>query len=273
MKKYPTVLSIAGSDPSGGAGIQADIKTCCAFGVYAMTAITAVTAQNTTGVDSYTAVAPEMLRAQLRCVCSDIMPDAVKIGMVPDADSAHAIADAIEQYQLKNIVLDPVLVATSGDRLSEGNAIDVLKERVFDHADIITPNLPEAEYLMHRYADAKLSRPRSCRLAEALGLKRVLLKGGHMEGNLLVDQFYDADKNLYGLVNLREFEHLKIDTPNTHGTGCSLSSAIACGLATGLDIEAACEQAITWLHGAIISGKDYKIGHGHGPVNFFSTKE
>lgn len=250
--KYTTVLSIAGSDPSGGAGIQADIKTCCAMGCYAMTAITAITAQNTTGVRDFVAVSPDMLRAQIEAVCDDIRPDAVKIGMVPSAETADVIADMIEKYSLERIVVDPVMVSTSGHSLSEGTAIAVLAKRVFPRATVITPNLPEAEALGST-DPAQLTNMYRCASA--------LVKSGHAADHTQMTDLLWSDGALH------KFPVEYIDTRNTHGTGCSLSSAIACQLAMGQNIADACQKAISWLGEAIRSGANYNLGHGHGPVN------
>ncbi|MCC8112916.1 MAG: hydroxymethylpyrimidine/phosphomethylpyrimidine kinase [Bacteroidales bacterium] len=278
MKKYTTVLSIAGSDSIGGAGVQADIKTCCALDVYAMTAITAVTAQNTRGVVDYRAVGKELLRQQLDAVCSDVRPDAVKIGMVPDADSAEVIAEAIEHYQLSNIVLDPVMVATSGDALSDSSAMTVLAKRVFPCVTLITPNLPEATALLSHRGQVSVGEETPFRetvdrffspfapkeltpsaIASLYGWIGVLVKGGHGDGQMLVDRLWWKGLDC-------EFRHPLVDTVNTHGTGCSLSSAIACFLAKGEDVPMAVEHAIDWLQHAITAGADYDLGHGHGPV-------
>lgn len=250
--EYIKVLSIAGSDPSGGAGIQADLKTCCAMGCYGMTAITAITAQNTLGVRDFVAVSPEMLRTQIEAVCDDIRPDAVKIGMVPSAEAADVIADMIEKYSLERVVVDPVMVSTSGHSLSEGSAIDTLSRRVFPLASVITPNLPEAKALGSTDPSA---------LASIYQCASVLVKGGHSTDH---DNMVDL---LWSDGVLHEFPVAYVDTPNTHGTGCTLSSAIACQLAMGKSVVEACAVAIDWLGKAIRSGANFKLGHGHGPVN------
>lgn len=264
MKHYNTVLTIAGSDSIGGAGIQADIKTCCSLRAYAMTAITAITAQNTQGVRSYKAVDPRMLSAQLKAVCTDVRPDAVKIGMVPDADCAHIIANAIEMYHLRNIVVDPVMVATSGDALSDGSAISVMAEHVFPQSSVITPNLIEARALLGEVAADVPSDSWAVWLAEKYHCPAVLVKGGHGQAHQLTDVLYCQGQEF-------KYSHAKIDTPNTHGTGCSLSSAIACGLANGRLLPDAVSQAIDWLQRALEQGKDYELGHGHGPLYFFNS--
>ncbi len=262
MKRYKTILTIAGSDSVGGAGIQADIKTSGSLRVFAMSAITAVTAQNTQGVFSYKSVGSQLLSSQIAAVCSDVRPDAIKIGMVPDAPCADAIADAIEQFQLTNVVLDPVMVATSGDALSDGSAISVLASRVFPLSTIITPNLIEAKALLGESSCVFPTEQWPMALAQKYGCAAVLVKGGHMEGDTLADILYSDG-------GYRRFCHKKIDTKNTHGTGCSLSSAIACGLAKGEGLTEAVEKGIAWLQQALVIGKDYEFGHGHGPVYFF----
>lgn len=262
---YTTVLSIAGSDSSGGAGIQADIKTCHALGVYAMTAITAVTAQNTCGVQAVEVIPPEMLKKQIEAVVTDIRPDAVKIGMVPTVESAGVICECIEHYGLTNVVLDPVMVATSGDRLSGSEVMSEFKRCLNYKAALLTPNLPEAEALSGiDFSVAKNPVELILPLAKALDCSAVLLKGGHTECDNLTDVLLADGK-------ISTFTHPRIDTPNTHGTGCSLSSAIAAYLAKGFSVTEACGMAIEWLSRAIEQGSHYSIGHGHGPVCHFTT--
>ncbi|MCM1005691.1 MAG: bifunctional hydroxymethylpyrimidine kinase/phosphomethylpyrimidine kinase [Prevotella sp.] len=275
MKHYDTVLSIAGSDSSGGAGIQADIKTCTALGVYAMTAITALTAQNTMGVSSFEASSEALLRAQLQAVIEDIRPDAVKTGMIPTAAHIHLIADFIRKYDLKNLVVDPVMVATSGDSLCNDDTKEAFLAYLMPHARIVTPNIPEAEAL----TDIKITDRSSMQIVALdllirTGCGAVLLKGGHgNEEDRHADLLMLGYKELTGETRHSHFaepiwlEHKHIDTPNTHGTGCTLSSAIASFLAKGLNAEQAVRKAVDWLSGAIASGADYSIGHGHGPVN------
>jgi hydroxymethylpyrimidine/phosphomethylpyrimidine kinase len=269
MKTYPTVLSIAGSDSIGGAGIQADVKTCCALGVYSMTAVTAVTAQSTRGVAGFEACSADMLRLQLCTVLDDVRPDAVKIGMVPCGESATVIADAIERYKLTNVVVDPIMLSTSGHSLSSESYIDVLCSRIIPLSTLITPNIPEAARLsgiearnadgMHRLAADMCRRYGTS----------VLLKGGHLEGtDVLTDVLATTDGEVV------EIHHPLINTQNTHGTGCSLSSAIAANLANGLSLSNAVIEADNWLHMAIEAGADYLFGHGHGPINhLFNIKE
>lgn len=261
---YNTVLSIAGSDSSGGAGIQADIKTCQALGVYAMTAITAVTSQNTCGVSAVLPVPASHIKSQIDAVVSDIQPDAVKIGMVPTVECAEVIADCIERYNLSRVVLDPVMVATSGDALSASEVMEVFRHRLFDRVVLLTPNIPEASVLsgVDISADTDFESVIPS-LSASIGCKSLLLKGGHSVGETLTDVLYTQG-------NIYSFSHPKIITPNTHGTGCTLSSAIASYLAKGHDLPTACANAIEWLSEAISRGSRYVIGHGHGPVCHFT---
>lgn len=254
MKK---VLTIAGSDSSGGAGIQADIKTIAAHGLYAMSAITALTAQNTTGVYGIMDVTPAFVGQQLDCVLTDIFPDAVKIGMVSRGDIIAVIGDKLEQYGAGNIVVDPVMVSTSGHRLLSGEAGTALKERLLPLAAVITPNIPEAEVLcgfpIH-------DRDDMVRAAEKIGAAypgAVLIKGGH--------RVNDATDLLYAGGSLRWFPGRRVDNPNTHGTGCTLSSAIACNLAMGCSLEDSIQNAKDYLTGAL--GAMLDLGQGPGPLN------
>ncbi len=252
-----TALTIAGSDSSGGAGIQADIKTMTANGVFAMSAITALTAQNTTGVTGIMEVSPEFLKEQMDCIFTDIRPDAVKIGMVSSADLIRAIAEKLKEYNAENIVVDPVMVATSGAKLISDDAIDTLKEVLLPMADILTPNVPESEVLsgmevkteddMVKAAE-KISKDYHC---------AVLLKGGH--------QLNDANDLLYRNGSHKWFKGRRIDNPNTHGTGCTLSSAIASNLAKGFGMEESVERAKSYISGAL--GAMLDLGKGSGPMN------
>ncbi len=252
-----TVLSIAGSDPSGGAGIQADIKTIMAHGAYAMTAITALTAQNTTGVADVMDVPPEFLKKQLDCVFQDISPDAVKVGMVSSAGLISEIATALKSYNAKNVVVDPVMVSTSGGRLLHKDAVDALKALLLPHSTLITPNIPEASVLWGATVENKADMERAARaLSETYGCA-VLLKGGH--------SIADADDVLCGPNGLQWFCGERIDNPNTHGTGCTLSSAIACNLANGLPLPASIERAKRYLTNALGAGLD--LGRGSGPLD------
>ena len=252
-----TALTIAGSDSSGGAGIQADIKTMTANGVFAMSAITALTAQNTTGVTGIMEVSPEFLKQQIDSIFTDIRPDAVKIGMVSSGELIMATAEKLEQYRAEKIVIDPVMVATSGAKLISDDAIDTLKGRLLPMADMITPNIPEAEVLsgmkIHTEEDmvqaaGNISNRYQC---------AVLVKGGH--------QLNDANDLLCRDEYCRWFYEKRIDNPNTHGTGCTLSSAIAANLAKGFDMEESVRRAKDYLSGAL--GAMLDLGKGSGPLN------
>ena len=252
-----TALSIAGSDSSGGAGIQADIKTMTANGVYAMTAVTALTAQNTTGVTDILEATPSFLAAELDAVFTDIFPDAVKIGMVSSAELITVIADKLTQYGAKHIVVDPVMVATSGSKLLRDDAIGALTERLLPLAEVLTPNIPEAEIL----ADMKIESPADMETAartisEKYGCA-VLCKGGH--------DLNDANDLLWKDGQARWFNGRRIANPNTHGTGCTLSSAIASNLACGMDLEDAVRKAKAYISGALAAMLN--LGKGRGPMN------
>ena len=252
-----TALSIAGSDSCGGAGIQADIKTMTANGVYAMTAVTALTAQNTTGVSDIMESTPDFLASQLDRVFTDIFPDAVKIGMVSSSGLISTIADKLTQYKARNIVLDPVMVATSGARLISSEAVVTLCARLIPLADVITPNIPEAEVL----AEMKITSEKDMeRAAETILAKfgcAVLLKGGH--------SISDANDLLCTKEGSRWLRGRRIDNPNTHGTGCTLSSAIASNLAKGFSLAQSIERAKSYISGALAAMLD--LGSGSGPMN------
>ncbi len=252
-----TALTIAGSDSCGGAGIQADIKTMTVNGVYAMSAVTALTAQNTTGVTSIMEATPEFLGDQLDAIFTDIFPDAVKIGMVSSKELIRVIAEKLKQYGAEQIVLDPVMVATSGAKLISDDAVEALKSELIPLASVITPNIPEAEVL----SGMKITSPEAMEAA-AEKIHRefgcaVLMKGGHQQN--------DANDYLYGDEGGTWFYGKRIDNPNTHGTGCTLSSAIAANLAKGLSLSEAVDRAKTYLSGALAAMLD--LGKGSGPMN------
>lgn len=252
-----TALTIAGSDSCGGAGIQADIKTMTLNGVYAMSAVTALTAQNTTGVAGILESTPEFLRAQLDAVFADIFPDAVKIGMVSSAALIGVIADALERWAARHVVVDPVMVATSGARLMQGDALSALRDRLLPLAEVITPNVPEAEILSGMEIR---SAEDMCRAAEKIGVRcgtAVLLKGGHA--------LNDANDYLWQRGGGRWFEGARIDNPNTHGTGCTLSSAIAANLAKGFSLAESVARAKKYISGALSAGLN--LGRGSGPMD------
>ncbi len=254
--RMKTALTIAGSDSSGGAGIQADLKTMCCLGVYGMSAVTTLTAQNTTGVADIFEVSPEFLQKQLDCVFSDIYPDAVKTGMLSDERLISVIAETLKKYNAGNIVVDPVMVATSGSRLIKQEAVNSLSELLFPIADLITPNIPEAEILgdmkILSKSDMELV---SRKISEKYGCS-VLCKGGH--------SVEDSNDVLFHNGNIVWYEGIKIDNPNTHGTGCTLSSAIASFLALGKGLESSVALAKEYLSGAIKAGLD--LGKGSGPL-------
>jgi hydroxymethylpyrimidine/phosphomethylpyrimidine kinase len=262
--KYNTVLTIAGSDSGGGAGIQADIKAISAMGCFASSAITAITAQNTLGVDAVHPVPLDILAAQIDAVLSDIGTDAIKIGMLHSAEVVSLVADKIEQYGITNVVLDPVMVSTSGHKLIEDNAIEIMKNRLIPLARVITPNLPEAEILSGCTITAQQEFPQIATLLSHNNSTSVLLKAGHLNGDTLTDYFYNAEDGSMTLLPSK-----RVDTRNTHGTGCTLSSALAAALARGESLTEAAISAKRYIEQAIITGAKYDIGHGHGPVNHF----
>ena len=263
-KKYHTVLTIAGSDSGGGAGIQADIKAISAMGCYAASAITAVTVQNTVGVQAVHPVPLDILAGQIDAVLSDIGADAVKIGMLHSAQVAKVVADKIEQYGIRNVVLDPVMVSTSGHRLIEESAVEVIKKRLLPLARVLTPNVPEAEILIGRKITGECDFNEVAReLSHRYGVS-VLLKAGHLSGDVLTDYFCNAEDGSLTLLPSK-----RVETKNTHGTGCTLSSAFAAALAKGEGLTMAARSAKKYIEQAILSGAEYEIGHGYGPVNHF----
>lgn len=252
-----TALTIAGSDSGGGAGIQADIKTMISNGVYAASAVTALTAQNTMGVTGIMEVAPEFLAEQLDNIFTDIYPDAVKIGMVPSSALIHIIADKLEEYGARNIVVDPVMAATSGAKLAGGDAALAMKERLFPITTVLTPNIPETEVITGMKIQTEKDMFRGAAEISNAYHCAVLCKGGH--------RINDANDLLYREGNGRWFYGMRIDTSDTHGTGCTLSSAIASNLAKGFGLEMAVERAKAYISGALSAG--LKLGRGCGPMN------
>jgi len=259
--RYARVLSIAGSDSGGGAGIQADLKTFAALGCFGMTAVTALTAQNTRGVSGIHAVPAAFLAAQIDAVAGDIGVDAVKIGMLHAPDIVRAVAAAIARHALPNVVLDPVMVATSGDRLIESDTVAVLVRELFPRAALVTPNLDEAALLLGRTIDGVEALDAAADRLLALGARAVLLKGGHLPGEQVVDLLVRDD----GL--RRRFESPRIHSRNLHGTGCTLSSAIAAQLALGAALPDAVARARDYVLGALAAGAEVRTGSGHGPLN------
>lgn len=252
-----TALTIAGSDSSGGAGIQADIKTMISNGVFAMSAITALTAQNTVGVKDIMTVTPEFLKAQLDAVFSDIYPDAVKIGMVASSQLIETIANVLTAYEAKNIVVDPVMVATSGSKLIKDDAVKALQEKLLPMATIVTPNIPEATVLSGIEVKDEEDMIAAARIISETYHCSVLLKGGH--------QINDANDLLYRDGSYVWFRGRRINNPNTHGTGCTLSSAIASNLAKGYELDTAVKRAKDYISGAL--GAMLDLGHGSGPMD------
>ena len=257
MKEIRKALTIAGSDSSGGAGIQADIKTMTVNGVFAMSAITALTAQNTTGVSDILEASPEFIKEQLDSVFTDIMPDAVKIGMVSSSEIIEVIAERLIYYKAKNIVVDPVMVATSGAKLLKDDAIKTLEDKLFPLADVLTPNIPEAEILIGEKIGSVEEMEAAAKKISDKYACATLLKGGHA--------INDANDYLYANGAGTWFNGERIDTENTHGTGCTLSSAIAANLAKGFPMEIAVKKAKDYISKALADGLD--IGKGSGPMN------
>lgn len=259
-KDYIKILSVAGSDSGGGAGIQADLKTISSLGCYGMTAITAITAQNTCGVTGIQAVTPDMLAAQIKAVVTDIGVDAVKIGMLHDPDVVHVVAAAIREYKLTRVVLDPVMVATSGDALIAPLTIAVLVKELFPLVSVITPNLDEASLLLKRPITTRAQLDLAAKDLVAMGASAALVKGGHLAGDEVTDVLLASGE-------LTAFSSARIASQNTHGTGCTLSSAIACYLGMGYPLAEAVAKARSYILQAIAAGAGVKIGAGHGPLN------
>lgn len=263
------MLSIAGSDSGGGAGIQADIKTADAIGCFATTAITAVTVQNTLGVSDFVEIDSAVVAAQIEAVLADIGADAVKTGMLPSGNIINSVATVLRRHNVRNLVVDPVMVSTSGHKLMNDNAIEALKNNILPLARVITPNIPEAEILI---GNKIATLEEMTRAASLLGEKysaSIMLKAGHFKGEVLIDVLFNNET--------QEIEYLsstRVNTINTHGTGCTLSAAIASYLAQGYTLSSAVNAAKKYLYEALIEGANYKIGNGHGPVrhnNYIQT--
>lgn len=259
VKRPPRALTIAGSDSGGGAGIQADLKTFAALGVYGMSAITAITAQNTKDVTAVHEVPPQIVVAQIEAVVGDIGVDAVKTGMLSSRPIIDSVADAIRRLRLTTLVVDPVMVSKSGARLLREDAVEALVKRIIPLATVVTPNVPEAEAITGMTIDTPQDARQAAARIVALGAKAAVVKGGHMSG--------EPDDIYYDGVNYREFRGARIESKNTHGTGCTFASAIAAGLARGLAIEDAVGQAKRYVTGAIRAAKP--LGGGHGPLDHF----
>lgn len=263
MKTYARALTIAGSDSGGGAGIQADLKTFAALGCYGMSVITALTAQNTKAVTGIMPVPPAFIAKQLEAVLSDIGTDAVKIGMLHSAEVIEQVAKTLVQFGVKTIVLDPVMVAKSGDKLLQDEAVDALKTCLLPIASVITPNLPETSVLLGRSVETLADMQQAAIDLAALCPGAILVKGGHLPSDESTDLLYLSANDQHW------FPTNRIQTGNSHGTGCTLSSAIAAGLARGLSVVDAVAAAKTYLTQALRAGATYELGHGHGPVHHF----
>ena len=252
-------LTIAGSDSGGGAGIQADLKTFQRFGIFGTSAITAITAQNTLGVSRWEPVSADLVRAQIDAIAEDLMPAAVKTGMLANTAIASIVAASIRDHAFRNYVLDPVMVATSGDTLLERDAIDVIRSELIPQASLVTPNLHEAAILTGEKIEDEDGMARAAEtIVREMGAQAVLVKGGHLDaGDRVVDILYDGD--------VRAFRGKRVETTNTHGTGCTLSAAIAAQLANGESMHAAVRRAIDYVHNAIATAPG--LGSGHGPLN------
>jgi hydroxymethylpyrimidine/phosphomethylpyrimidine kinase len=253
-----SVLSIAGSDPSGGAGIQADLKTFAALGVYGMAAITALTAQNTVAVTGVHEVPAEFVAAQIDAVFADIVPDAVKTGMLSSAAIIHVVAEKARAFGFQNLVVDPVMVAKSGDRLLQEDAVRALREELIPLAFVVTPNLPEAAAIAGRAVETLADMREAARAIHALGATNVVVKGGHLAGDVVTDLLFDGER-------FQEFRGPRVATKNTHGTGCTFASAIACYLAQREPVPDAVRLAKAYVTGALEHA--YDTGRGHGAVN------
>ena len=259
--EYPRVLSIAGSDSGGGAGIQADLKTFAALGCYGMTAVTALTAQNTTGVRAIHSVPAEMLRDQIDAVVEDIGTDAVKIGMLHSPVLVREVASAIDRHHLTNIVLDPVMVATSGAVLIASDAVQQLVSELFHRTALVTPNLDEAALLVGKPLICEEDMRQAAQQLLAMGARAVLVKGGHLTGDVVSDVLATADGQVIWMRAPR------VESANTHGTGCTLSSAIAAHLALGHLLPEAVQAAHQYVRNALVAGASVRTGHGSGPLN------
>ena len=262
MKPKSKILIIAGSDSSGGAGIQADIKTATSLGVYAMTAVTAITAQNTTGVKSVVPISPQEIEKQILFTCKDIKPDAIKIGMLHSTEVILSILKVLKQVNIKKIVLDPVMIAKGGTKLINNSAVKTLRNKLIKKAYLITPNIPEAEILTKTRINTTNDMIKASKVLLKLGAKNILLKGGHLKSKTLTDIYINNSE-------LVLFKNKKIKTNNTHGTGCTLSSAITTFLSCGKPIKKSCELGIKYVNQAIKSNLDY--GKGHGPINHLNS--
>ena len=262
MKPKSKVLIIAGSDSSGGAGIQADIKTVTSLGSYAMTAVTAITSQNTTGVKSIVSINPKEIKKQIIFTCQDIKPDAVKIGMLHSRSIIESVISSLNKIKVKKIILDPVMIAKSGIKLLNNEAIKILKNRLIKKVTLITPNIPEAEMLTKIKIKNIEDMIYAANILLNLGAQNVLIKGGHLNAKIVQDVFVNKNE-------IKIFKNKKITTKNTHGTGCTLSSAITTFFSCGKPLKKSCELGIKYVNNAIGSKLNY--GKGHGPINHLNS--
>ena len=262
MKSKSKILIIAGSDSSGGAGIQADIKTVTSLGSYAMTAITAVTAQNTLGVKSIISIAPKEISKQIIFSSKDIKPDAIKIGMLHSSKVIKSVIYSLDNIKIKKIILDPVMIAKGGAKLIDNSAIKLLKSKLIRRVTLITPNIPEAEILTKIKIKNKVDMISAANKLIKFGAKNVLIKGGHLKSKIVEDVFINKSE-------IKIFKHRRYNTKNTHGTGCTLSSAITTFLSCGKPIKKACELGIKYVNSAIKTNPKY--GKGHGPINHINS--
>ena len=262
MKPKSKILIIAGSDSSGGAGIQADIKTVTSLGSYAMTAITAITAQNTTGVKSIVGVDPEEISKQILFTCRDIKPDAIKIGMLHSESVIESVINSLKYIRVSKIILDPVMVAKGGARLINNKAIDILKNKLIKKVSLITPNIPEAEVLTNLKIKNTKDMIHAAQALLSMGVKNVLIKGGHLKSKVVKDIFVNKKE-------IKFFTNKKLKTKNTHGTGCTLSSAITTFFSCGKLLNKSCELGIKYVNQSIRSNPNF--GKGHGPINHLNS--
>ena len=261
--RYPVALTIAGSDSGGGAGIQADIKTFSSLGVFGASAITAITAQNTQGVRGIQAISPEILRGQIEAILEDFIVDAVKIGMLHNKDAVKVVSETLPSFQQTSIILDPVMISTSGSKLLEDDAIRTIMDELFPKATLLTPNIPETEYLSGIKINNEADILCAARKLQEKGRNAILIKGGHIPGVETVDRLFINENNPICLVSPT------VETFNTHGTGCTLSSAIAAYMALGHSLVEAVRLAKEYMNNALVHGANVCMGKGHGPVNHF----
>ena len=262
MKPKSKILIIAGSDSSGGAGIQADIKTITSLGSYAMTAITAITTQNTTGVKSIVPISPKEISNQIIFTSKDIKPDAIKIGMLHSSKVINTVSNSLDKIKVKKIILDPVMFSKGGSRLLNKNAIKSLKIKLMKKVNLLTPNIPEAEVLSHYKIQSLEDMIFSAKKILKLGVKNVFIKGGHLKGNLVQDIFVSRNE-------IKIFKNIRISTKNTHGTGCTLSSAITTFFSCGKTLKKSCELGTKYVNNAI--GSKLNFGKGQGPINHLNS--